>query len=159
MNYIELCDAHTEHPVATSIAVTKVLERGQWSLNANPATVASVHSAGFSDDLCERVAAFMNHIATMDTKELIVFVQRDMRRAQVDSIPPTSQTGDRDGICPLYGGELEYEGDQHIVDDGTLVSWTCKQCGATGKSGYDLSFDQHYNVCDAESHGVPGRED
>ena len=112
MNYKELCDAHTEHPVATSIAVTKVLERGQWSLNANPATAASVHSAGFSDDLCERVAAFMNRIAAMDTKELIAFIQRDMRRAQVVSIPPTSQTDDRDGICSLCGGDLEYEGDQ-----------------------------------------------
>lgn len=51
-----------------------------------------------------------------------------------------------DGRCPLCGAEIEYEGDQEIVDDCSMVSFTCPHCGASGKAGYDLMFDAYYDV-------------
>lgn len=52
----------------------------------------------------------------------------------------------REGICPVCGAEIEYEGDQEIVDNGTVVGFTCPKCGTTGIAGYDLVFDAYYDV-------------
>lgn len=57
-------------------------------------------------------------------------------------------------ICPLCGAEIEYQGDQELDDSGSVVSWECPKCGATGKAGYNLVFDAHYQVCDANGNPV-----
>lgn len=55
----------------------------------------------------------------------------------------------KDGICPLCGSDIEYEGAYDHDDDGATLDWTCPNCGATGKAGYTFVFDQHYKVQDA----------
>lgn len=72
-------------------------------------------------------------------------------------IPFSHAFGDQQCVCPLCGGELEYQGDQVIIDDGTLVSWVCKSCGAIGKEGADIVFGHHYDVYDAEGNMAPDR--
>lgn len=68
---------------------------------------------------------------------------------------PTGATEPVDGdICPVCGETLEFMGDQEIVDDGTIVSWTCPGCGATGRQGNDLKFEKHYCVKDADGNAV-----
>lgn len=52
----------------------------------------------------------------------------------------------QDDICPLCGAELEYDGAYDHDDDGATLDWHCPACGATGKAGYNLVFDQHYCV-------------
>lgn len=58
------------------------------------------------------------------------------------------------GICPICGEDIEY-GDFEMHDEGATYDWECPKCGATGKEGYDLTFDgNHYNVCDANGNEV-----
>lgn len=53
---------------------------------------------------------------------------------------------DREGICPLCGASVEYEANEQM-DDGGVHFWSCPECGATGKEGYDGVFDgKHYDV-------------
>lgn len=66
---------------------------------------------------------------------------------------------DKEGICPLCGGDLEFE-DNVQMDDGGVYPWKCPSCGATGKQGYNEVFDgHHYDVRDAGGKSVPGREE
>lgn len=65
---------------------------------------------------------------------------------------------DEDGICPVCGAEIEYDGDED--DDGNgggWWDWECPECGATGRAGFDKVFDRHYNVVDKDGNPIPGR--
>lgn len=66
---------------------------------------------------------------------------------------------DREGICPVCGSILEDYDAHEILDEGGVIPWTCRNCGATGKEGYDRVFDRHYNVCLANGDPAPGREE
>ncbi len=55
-----------------------------------------------------------------------------------------------DGICPLCGKEIEYVSSYDHDDDGATLDWECPSCGATGKAGFNLVFDQYYCVKDRE---------
>lgn len=39
---------------------------------------------------------------------------------------------DKEGVCSICYGELEYGGDK-LLDDGGIHEWTYLSCGATGK--------------------------
>jgi rubredoxin len=68
----------------------------------------------------------------------------------IDIQPPLHQ----EGICPVCGEDIEY-GDFEMHDEGATYDWECPKCGATGKEGYDLTFDgNHYNVCDADGNEI-----
>ena len=53
---------------------------------------------------------------------------------------------EHEGICPLCGSQIEYNGENIIDDDGGKFPWQCPTCGATGEEGYSRVFDKHYNV-------------
>ena len=78
------------------------------------------------------------------------------RTSTLDAAPPC--LSDEEGVCPLCGAELKYNGAHDIDDDGGTIPWECTNCGATGAEGYNRVFDQHYNVCDASGRPVPGRK-
>ncbi len=91
--------------------------------------LAIIHTAGWAfAELRERLKAFEDTGLTPD----------DFAAAK--------EALDREGHCPVCGAEIEYGGDQEIVDDGTVVSFSCPKCGAHGKAGYDLVFDAYYDV-------------
>lgn len=46
-------------------------------------------------------------------------------------------------ICPMCGGELEYNGDQDIFGETTEVTWGCQNCGATGTQVSNIVFSEH----------------
>lgn len=76
-----------------------------------------------------------------------------------EHIAPVDSGGDKEGICPVCGGELEYRGIE-VGDDGGVEHCECRECGATGDQGYDEVFDgHHYNVRDADGKPIPGREE
>lgn len=68
-----------------------------------------------------------------------------------DSDIPPEENGDN---CPICGAELAFEGDQEIQDDGTLVSWHCPRCGATGTQSNDIKFAEHLDVCDRDGNKI-----
>lgn len=65
---------------------------------------------------------------------------------RMEKTAPEEPVGDLEDHCPVCGAEIEYGGDQEIVDNGTVVSFSCPKCGAHGKAGYDLVFDAYYDV-------------
>ena len=77
---------------------------------------------------------------------------------QIHKEPADLPEGDKQGICPVCGAEIEYH-DNIKIDDGGVYEWTCPSCGASGEEGYDEVFDgHHYNVTDADGNKIPGRE-
>ena len=50
-----------------------------------------------------------------------------------------------EGICPVCGNHIAY-GSFELQDEGGVYDWSCLCCGASGKEGYDLVFDSHYDV-------------
>ena len=73
-------------------------------------------------------------------------------------LSPAEEEQDKDGICPVCGAEIEYDGDED--DDGNgggWWDWECPKCGASGRAGFDKVFDRHYNVVDKNGNPIPGR--
>lgn len=69
----------------------------------------------------------------------------------------SNEGADSEGVCPVCGGQINY-GCFELVDEGGTYDWECPDCGATGKEGYDLTFDgSHYDVMLAD--GTPFEED
>lgn len=91
-------------------------------------------------DVCQQLAA-------LDTNILVDYI----RRGSLDMKAPDAEEA---GVCPICGGELDYEDDIH-TDDGGFFLWKCPACGATGKEGYDKVFDQHYDVTDGDGKPFP----
>ena len=96
--------------------------------------------------------------ASLDT--IFAVIQRELPQVKGDGedIPFLNHYGDEDGVCPCCGAEIEYEGDNEIDDDGTIVSWECPNCGATGKAGYNGVFAGHFQVEDANGNPIPDRD-
>lgn len=68
-----------------------------------------------------------------------------------------AEPGDMEGVCPLCGEAIEYEGDEQM-DGGGVHPWKCPSCGATGEEGYDEVFDgHHYNVRNASGMVIHSR--
>lgn len=77
----------------------------------------------------------------------IVLVAEDIRETEI--------TAEQEGICPLCGAEVEYEGDNVIDDDGGTFPWHCPSCGAHGKEGYTRHFSGHWDVDRDKCGGQP----
>lgn len=91
--------------------------------------------------LCE-IVDVCQKLARLETRTLADYIHRG-------SLEIKDPGADEAGICPVCGGELEYEDDIH-TDDGGFFTWKCPGCGATGKEGYNKVFDQHYDVQDGD---------
>lgn len=52
-------------------------------------------------------------------------------------------------ICPMCHGELEFLGDQTIMDGTTEVSWRCESCGTTGTEVSVTRFSEHLDFAPA----------
>ena len=57
-----------------------------------------------------------------------------------------SDEGQQEDFCPICGGELEWNGDRDIQDDGAVATWSCPKCGASGKAAWNLVFDEHFGI-------------
>ena len=60
----------------------------------------------------------------------------------------------RSGLCPICGCELDYDMPLALAD-GNHIDWTCQNCGATGKEGFQRVFTTHYDVCDGDGKPFP----
>ena len=58
------------------------------------------------------------------------------------------------GVCPVCGGPLIY-GENAVSSKNGSVDWTCQDCGATGKEGFQRVFTTHYDVCDGDGKPFP----
>jgi len=62
-----------------------------------------------------------------------------------------------DGVCPVCGGELEFEGTHDIVDCSTRVHWTCPACRRQGAQWHDIVFAGYKGLARAD--GTPLAEE
>lgn len=58
-----------------------------------------------------------------------------------------------DGICPVCGAEIDFDGAYDHDDEGATLRFECPACGANGTAGYDLVFEGYHDVKDAN--GAP----
>ncbi len=101
----------------------------------------------FEEGALQETVDISQQLAALDTNILVDYI----RHGSLDMKAPGAEEA---GICPICGGELEYV-DNIRSDNGGLAVWTCPNCGATGKEGYDEVFDQHYDVKDGDGNPFP----
>lgn len=89
------------------------------------------------EKICE-IVSVCKALAGLELNVLLAYIRHTDMGVQLPD-------ADEEGICPVCGGELEY-GNDNPTDNGGLIDWTCPDCGATGKEGYDKVFDRHYCV-------------
>lgn len=74
--------------------------------------------------------------------------------------PDPDAIRDEDGVCPICGTEVEYDGcEEDNGSGGGSWGWKCPNCGATGDACFDRVFDRHYNVRNVMGNKIPWRPD
>ncbi len=138
------------------MAIDLLMQDGRGFVQEAPtAALVSIMKASVKNlmagSMLEEIVKTAQALAPLRTCEVLDYV----KRSELEFKKPGAQES---GICPICGGNLEYGTDEPI-DDGGLIEWTCLDCGATGKEGYDKVFDQHYNVYDADGIPFPATEE
>lgn len=101
----------------------------------------------FSGDMLEEIAKIVQELAQLRTCKLLAYV----KRSSLDFRGPDAP---RSGLCPICGCELDYDMPLALAD-GNHIDWTCQDCGATGKEGFQRVFTTHYDVCDGDGKPFP----
>lgn len=137
-------------------ALTMLWQNGRETIQAKDISVLNadcMSSLGmlYTEKKLQEIAAICKELACLEPAELI-------RCLRCEGMEMQDPDADEEGLCPICGGELEYEGDEPL-DDGGVYEWTCPGCGATGKEGYNKVFDQHYDVHDGDGNPYPALPD
>ena len=138
--------AHTDR-IALFTALELLWQNGRTAIQTqNAAALAAGCVSGlgkfYAAEKINEIVSICKALADLETTVLADYIHRS-------SIGIEDPDADKEGICPVCGGELEY-GDDEPLDDGGFYEWTCPGCGATGKEGYGKVFDQHFDVYDGE---------
>lgn len=156
MNYEQFDKLACGNRVTLLTALELLWQNGRTMLQTEDESVlmaGCVASIGgfYTKEKLHEVVTAAKELASLETAELI----RCLRCGSMEMKDPDA---DKEGICPICGGELEY-GDDEPLDDGGVYEWTCPSCGATGKEGYDKVFDKHYDVLDGDGNPYPAPSD
>lgn len=127
------------------LAMEMLMENGRKFIqNTNQAELASQlrSDAGnfiVGDTLAEIVdtAKKLAHLRTCKLLEYVKCSGLEFER-------PGSQ---EPGVCPICGGEIEYEEGMQFEDSGHWT-WKCPDCKACGKEEYKKVFTRHFEVID-----------
>ena len=133
-------------------AIDILMQVGQnYVREAQPSEVASeIKKSGgnlFSGDMLEKIAKTVQELAQLRTCKLLAYV----KRSNLDFRGPNAP---RSGLCPICGCEMDYDMPLALAD-GNHIDWTCQNCGATGKEGFQRVFTTHYDVCDGDGKPFP----
>lgn len=159
MTYTELKHLCHKNEVAFRIALQTCMVQGLDTVRDKDFSI-NIGGNLFNDDFKAEINKAAKCIAETPSHVVLAIIQREMAPVSDggETIPPLHEYGDEEGICPACGSEVEYNGDHHIDDEGTTVSWHCPECGATGKSGCKCAFTGHYDVCDEAGNPLPQRK-
>ena len=133
-------------------ALTLLWQNGRESIQSrdiSTLTAGCMSGLGtlYTEKKIQEIAAICKELACLEPAELI-------RCLRCEGMEMQDPGADEEGVCPVCGGELEYECDKP-QDDGGFYEWTCFDCGATGKEGYNKVFDRHYDVYDGDGNPYP----
>lgn len=159
MTYQELEKACREDTATFRMAF--ILLCGCGAQNIGALTARALQGNMMTELYKERLVNLAKGMSETPSEVVLAVIQRALPPIWGDGneIPHLHIFGDEEDICPVCGSEIEYDGDNQIDDDGTIVSWTCPGCGATGKSGYTSVFDGHYLVHDGDGNEIPERKE
>lgn len=106
--------------------------------------------------------AILDHAAKLSQTESQTFLKEmfangDITEEEIMRAGFHNGITDREGVCPVCGGQIMYTGGHEFDDFGGKYWWECPICKTTGQEGYNRVFDQHYDVRDSEGNLVPGR--
>ena len=143
--------ARTDHTILLT-ALEMLLEKGRLMVKYQDIyglTKGYASDLGkiYSAEKLHEIVSICKELADLETNALVDYIHRS-------NLETSDPDADKEGICPICGGELEY-GDDEPLDDGGVYEWTCPGCGATGKEGYDKVFDKHYDVQDGDGNPYP----
>lgn len=156
MKYDELKKAYTQSPVVFNGALLAVFTHGSETLKkADARTRFKVEGNIIAPELQTEMLNLACELAATSFNDLMAFVKQEIVFHFSSDFAPGL---DAEGICPVCGGSIEYGGENNIDDDGGTCPWTCPDCGATGKEGYNRAFDQHYDVRTADGKKFPPDE-
>lgn len=139
-------------PLTLLAAMELLLQNGRGMIQSRqaPGLVSDCRKslgALFTESKLREIVNVCQKLSGLETKELVDYIHRG-------SLEIKDPGADEAGVCPICGGELEYENDVR-TDDGGFFEWKCPGCGATGKEGYNKVFDQHYDVRDGDGKPFP----
>ena len=113
----------------------------------------------YKSDVKDSIAELALLLADTDSEVILAFAQRDSLPIEDEErLPPLHPDGDKEGICPICGGEIDYCGEHELNDTGYSIGWVCPDCGATGHEENGELFAYHSRVCDKDGKEVEGRE-
>ena len=152
MNFEQFEHLALGDPLTLLTALELLLQSGRNTIQSRQTTAlvsgcqASLGALFTEGKLCE-IVDVCQRLAGLETKALVDYICRS-------SLEIKDPDADEAGVCPICGGELEY-GSDISLDEGGVYEWTCPDCGAAGKEGYNKVFDQHYDVRDGDGKPFP----
>lgn len=143
--------AHTDR-VALFTALELLWQNGRTAIQAQDASALAADCVSglgkfYAAGKINEIVSICKALADLETTVLADYIHRSSTGIE-------DPNADKEGICPICGGELEYGCDEP-VDEGGYYDWTCPSCGATGKEGYIKVFYQHYDVYDGDGSPYP----
>lgn len=93
-----------------------------------------------AENMLAEIADIAKELAELRTCKLLEYV----KRSGLEFERPGSQ---EPGVCPICGGEIEYEDGMQFEDSGHWT-WKCPDCKACGKEEYKKVFTRHFEVTD-----------
>lgn len=153
MMYEDLKKAYNESPIAFNGALLALFTHGANALARPDAPVRFQVSGNIIDeDTQHKMLDLACKLSMVNFNDLMAFVHHEAPFHFSKEFAPGL---DEEGICPVCGSSVEYKGENNIDDDGGTCPWTCPDCGASGKEGYNRAFDQHYDVQTADGKKFP----
>lgn len=125
-------------------ALSLLMQNGSRVIQPEPETAlvdACMPTLGgfVAEEKIREIVSVCKQLAGLELNVLLAYIRHTDMGVQIPG-------ADEEGVCPICGGtDLDY-GNDTPTDDGGLIDWTCPDCGATGKEGYDKVFDRHYCV-------------
>ena len=108
--------------------------------------------------------AILGHAETLGLNDQQMFLKEmfagvDITEEEIAQARFCNGNTDREGVCPVCGGEIEYTGGHESDDYGGWYIWECPVCQSNGREGYNRIFDRHYDVQDGSGNPIPGEQE
>ena len=77
----------------------------------------------YKSDVKDSIAELALLLADTDSEVILAFAQRDSLPIEDEErLPPLHPDGDKEGICPICGGEIDYCGEHELNDTGYSIA-------------------------------------
>ena len=162
-SYSQLADACRYcNPGVVTLALGVLFQLGTNHISKMTSTDC-IQGNLFSVEAKQEALNLARMMAKASLDVLLAVIQREVAQyedVQGIRIPHLHPNGDKELLCPACGGnDLRYHGDMRSAEDGCVVGWVCRGCGAHGLANYKYAFDHHSCVEDCDGCRIGRGED